>query len=104
MSADPTPDVPLASMRACAALAPASKITPHHAQYEARDRRIAEMEGIAYVRVSKQLLVDMAGSGDSEPIIVMGIEPREDGSFEMLLRRPSRQELQASIMERFRHG
>lgn len=55
-----------------------------------------------YVAVSRELLVDMAGNGLSDPLVLVGIKTRSDGAYELLLRRPSRAELQVEIGRRFR--
>lgn len=51
-----------------------------------------------YVLCSMQLVVQMAEQGDSPPVIVAGVQPADlPGAYELLLRRPSRMELQAAM-------
>lgn len=54
------------------------------------------------VAVSPEILV-MLAEKESAPLAIIGIQPHAsiEGAFELLLRTPSRQELQASIMQRF---
>lgn len=55
---------------------------------------------VAYVAVSKQALVELA-EREPEPVVLVGVQPDANGGFELLLRQPSRAELQAAIMARF---
>ncbi len=54
----------------------------------------------AYVAVSTELLVELAAR-ESEPVVMLGLVPDENGGYSMTMRRPSRAELQATIMARF---
>ena len=57
------------------------------------------------VAVSTEMIAQLAGNGDSEPVVLVAIKPyRTDGAhtvYEMVLRRPSRAELQAETLRRF---
>ncbi len=55
------------------------------------------------VACSPEMLVQLA-LNEPEPIVMLGIRERDDHSFELLARRPSRQELAAAITERFMRG
>ncbi len=54
------------------------------------------------VAMSPEILVGLAAH-ESEPLAIVGVQPHAsiEGAFELILRRPSRQELQAAIMARF---
>lgn len=55
------------------------------------------------VRVSRELLSTLIAD-PSAPLHVIGATPHEDGTHELVLRTPTRAELQAEIMRRFRDG
>ncbi len=57
-------------------------------------------EDYAYIRCARQVLVDLAETM-SEPLVLVGVRPEPGGGFEIMLRRPSRAELQAQVMARF---
>lgn len=55
---------------------------------------------IVHVAVSKTLLVELAAK-ESEPVVLVGIQSEPRGGYELLLRQPTRAELQAAVMARF---
>lgn len=57
--------------------------------------------GTVLVRCGTQMLADMAGNGMSEPVVIIGIEPQGDGTYDLVMQRPSRAVLEATIRERF---
>lgn len=52
------------------------------------------------VRIARDIMLRLAVE-PSNPIVVMGAELCPDGTYELILRNPSRQELQRATMERF---
>ncbi len=56
--------------------------------------------GIVYVAVSSEMLVELAEQ-ESEPLVVVGIKPDDNGGFNLLMRRPTKAELQLAV---FRAG
>lgn len=58
-------------------------------------------DAVAYVPCSMQLVAELAAK-DSQPLVIVSVQPGDvEGSHELLLRRPSRAELEAA-MRRFR--
>lgn len=54
------------------------------------------------IRCSTKMLADLADNGMSEPIVLIGITAQDDGTFDLVLQRPSRAALEAAIFDRFR--
>lgn len=57
---------------------------------------------VMLVATAPEMLVALA-QRESQPLVVLGVQPYEPvaGAFELVLRPPSRQELQSAIMQRF---
>lgn len=53
-------------------------------------------EGIAYVALDPGMLVELATAG-SPPLVVLGLKPRADYGYDLILRRPNIFELTAAI-------
>lgn len=58
---------------------------------------------VVLIAAAPEMLVELARR-ESEPLVIVGIQPYAaiEGAFELVLRRPARQELQAAIMQRFK--